>query len=81
MSKKGNRSVRESGATLWVLRNKHGGIVQCVARLARAGVELEIFSDDSIVLVHRCGTGFEAMTWAADVRKLWSDDGDSSLDR
>jgi hypothetical protein len=75
-----SKSVREGGATLWVLRNKHNRIVQCVARLARAGVELEILSDGSSMLVHRFGSGFEAMAWAADVRELWSNDGESALE-
>jgi len=74
MHEMANRSVREGPATLWVVRNKHGRIVECVARLARAGVELEILSDGSSVLVHRFGSGFEAMAWAADVRDLWSHD-------
>ena len=72
MHEMANRSVREGPATLWVVRNKNGRIVECVARLARAGVELEILSDGSSVLVHRFGSGFEAMAWAADVRDLWS---------
>ena len=74
MHETASRSVREGPATLWVVRNKHGRIVQCVARLARAGVELEILSDGSSVLVHRFSSGFEAMAWAADVHEMWSHD-------
>ena len=48
-----NISVGKGPATLWVVRNKHGRMVACVARMARARVELEILSDGSSVLVRR----------------------------
>jgi hypothetical protein len=68
MNDMANRCVREGGSTLWVLRNKHGRIVQCIAHLARAGVELEILSDGTSLITRRLASGPEAIAWAEDVR-------------
>jgi hypothetical protein len=67
-----NRSAREGGLTLWVLRNERGRFVECVVRLAPPGVKLEILSDGSRVITHRFTNGPEAVAWAEDVRQLWS---------
>ena len=60
--------------TMWVLRNERGRFVECVVRVIPTGVELEIRSDGSTLLLHRFDGAAEALAWAADVRQLLSHD-------
>jgi len=67
-----NPSERDGKSTLWVLRNKRGRTVECVARLERAGVEVEIRSDGTSVITRRLASGPDAVAWAENVRMLWA---------
>ena len=72
MSDLANSFERNRKSTLWVLRNKRGRTLECVARHARAGVELEILADGTRVITRRLASGREAVVWAEDLRVLWS---------
>ena len=66
--------VDDRGSTLWVRRNERGRFVECVVRPIPTGVELEIRSDGSTLLLHRFDGATQALAWAADVRQLLSQD-------
>jgi hypothetical protein len=60
--------MRDAGSTLWTVRSQSGRFVECVARLAPNGVEVEIISDAWSLITHRFVTGAEAIVWAEETR-------------
>ncbi len=59
--------MQPNDTPMWrVLHN--GRVVECVVRFAPGGVEVEILSDESPLIVHRFTTGTEAMAWAQEAK-------------
>lgn len=54
---------------LWRMIASSGRVLECLVRFAPGGVEVEIRSDGSEIIVHRFTTGTEAMAWAEEARE------------
>jgi len=65
-------AVPHADTTLWTIRTADGRSVECVARFAMGGVQVEILSDGWPTISRVFATGTEATAWAEEEHEAWT---------